>query len=405
MTPDFEAHRSEWSLRVTRREVVRIGVTMSAIGRPAADGIIAWVTKTAWGTRLWIIRRRSTLFWLTADAAPSDPAFALPLPALFIDQIMNFIQMNDEEDDDGEDVELFANEEQNVIVARSGGRYICIDHPMNPVFTPSDIPYLQAGHDTPVGQSVATVQMSDLRLFIDSCTTVPGRTEIDVYPHVSLALGNNALAWTMDWRRFGQDRLTAMIPAVTRGEGSASFFPWTVARCLCYVDPESQARVFIDGASAEYVYFVGDDWGIREVNATDEAARWTGPLIDALWAAGCATADDADPPVPAMVDFVLDDLHECHALILRSDPPGKETVRLAYVVATNVEPNEDVLAEINAVNDSLIGGRVTLRDRRVTVMVDFPCSELDSLSRRVDDLRRAVNATAGLDVFLPLFSQ
>lgn len=403
MTPDFEAHRSDWSLKVTRDEVMRLGITMSGIGRPATNGLIAWVTRTAWGTRLWIIRRGPTLFWLTAAAAPTDPSFALPLPALFIDQMMNFVSMDD--DDDADDVELFANEDQNVIVARSGRSYLCVDHPMNPEFTPSDIPYIQGGAEPPSGQAVATVRMSDMRLFVDSCRTIPGRTEIDSYPHVDLALGNGSLAWTMDWRRFGQDRLTAMIPAVTKGEGTASFFPWMVANCLSFVDPETVARVFIDGTSASYVYFVGDDWGIRAVNATDESARWIQPLIDALWAAGCATADDAEPPVPSVVDFVLDEVHECHATVLSSDSPGKETIRLASVVASNVEPTPAVLAEINLVNDTLVGSRVTLRDRRVTVMVDVPCADLANLGRRINDLRRAIAATAGLDAFLPLFSQ
>ena len=245
MRPSFEVNRTSWQIHVTREEIRRVGLALGSFGRPADDDAVAWVTKVSPRRRLWVIREGGTLYWLSADAAETDPSFALPLPDFLVSQLFELCYMNVmiEDDDDVDGVDIFANEVDNVLVARQGERYISVDHPNNPAFTPHHIPYAVPEHEHGPHHVLATVDSDDFRMFVDACTNVPRGVEIDVYPHVQMHIGDGAVASTLDWRRFGHQRLTVSVPAVTSGEGTASFHPWCPAHLLVRIRPDERVQV------------------------------------------------------------------------------------------------------------------------------------------------------------------
>ena len=112
MTPDFESHRSDWCVRVTVRELLEVHLTVNAINQKTNPGHIVWLTKGENGKRLWIYRDRTILAWVTADGEATDPSFALPIPELFVEELIDFV-------DAGNGVDIFYNEVDDTIVARS----------------------------------------------------------------------------------------------------------------------------------------------------------------------------------------------------------------------------------------------------------------------------------------------
>jgi hypothetical protein len=63
-----------------------------------------------------------------------------------------------------------------------------------------------------------------------------------------------------------------------------------------------------------------------------------------------------------------------------------------------------VLTEINRLNTSLQGVRVSLRGEEVYVAVDFPASTIDSFPAHFTSFRAGIAASKSLQTFLPLFA-
>lgn len=392
----FENHRTDWGIRVTKDEVVRVGFAVSAMSRRASDKPVVWLTKSSPTRRLWILRDRATLAWISADASPTDPRFALALPDHFIEEMMHLTADNDS-------VELFCDESEDVIVCKADGRFIAIDHPRDLEFTPFDLPYIGNTHGEPGHHAVAVASGMDLLAFANTCTNVPTRAEINFYPFVKVAIGEGTFRWTMDWRRHGLWRVSRSFPASTEGEATFTFYPWSACHVMSTQDPHGDVKVFVDGPDADFVYFVGDDWGVRIINDAEHLGHWDTQVRFALDKAGCTVDAPAGDRIPAVIDFVTPQGHTAIASIHAHDDGCTETLRLMRVVASGVTGTEPVLREINALNDSLLGARLVLRDGEVRVTVDLSPEALDNFESRLADFTRAVEICEGLDVFLPLF--
>lgn len=396
MTNLFERNRTDWSLAVAREEIMRVVTMVQGVAREAKGSSVVWVTKSTPDRRLWIIRDRHTLAWVSADAAPGDPDFALPIPEHFIEEMAWFVGIDRE-------VSLFCDETENIIVCESAGHYIAIDHPVGMEFRTLDLPYLGdvgGGHD----HAVAQVPMGDVRTFAHSCTNVPTRLEPGLLPFVAIEIGEGALRWTMDWRRHGLWRVTRSMPAETFGSATATFYPWTACRVLRSMVGEGDVRVYVGGPHADFVYFMGEDWGVRIMNDHEPVARWHSILTTELVDAGCTIAPWPGRRLPTNVVFTTPAGRACTAVVIEGDGGGNETVRFAHVVATGVEPTAGVLAELNALNAALTAVKVTLRDGEVRLTLDFDPSRTDELDPLVAGLDRAIAACQGLGEFMPLFA-
>ena len=78
-----------------------------------------------------------------------------------------------------------------------------------------------------------------------------------------------------------------------------------------------------------------------------------------------------------------------------------ETLRLAVVVARDIDESPEVLRELNQANAGLVGIRLWLDRQRVVAATDLACGHLDDLLDVVDSLTTQV---AGLDLFLGALS-
>jgi hypothetical protein len=280
MIPDFEANSSDWRIRVSVREILEVHLTIGAINQKMRPNRVVWLTKGENGKRLWIMRDRTILSWVTADGESTDPSFALPIPELFLEQLIEFVAAS------GDGIDLFCNEVEGTIVARSdNGAYLSIDHPKNVEFQKQDLPYLGNPHSDHSAPVTATVAMLDITQFAKFLFKFPSGVEWgphDLMPFAVMALDKDTLAWTMDWRRQDSYRFTGSVPASTTGAITATFFPYQMAAVLLTKDRDGEARIFIDGENAEYAYFVGDDWGIRILLDAEYLARWNHKVVREL---------------------------------------------------------------------------------------------------------------------------
>lgn len=398
MGPDFESNKSSWSVRATLGELVEVMSSLMLVshGSPTTQ---VWLTKVPNGPRLWIIRERMITAWLVADSEAHDPEFALPIPCGFIDHLVELAS-------GAGGVDIYYNEVEGTIIGRSGDRYVSTDHPEGVEFTPRDMPYFGQVHGQHLHPAIAEVTVGDLTLFSDIVLDIPRLSDADqnrLYPFVNMVIGDNQLAWTMDWRRFGGSRTTGSIRAVTHGTSHLTFYPYIVARFLKTRDDHDSARIFVDVENSDYVYVVGDKWGIRVVGDREELARWSGALRANLEESGT----DVEPPpgerIPDFIDFSVAG-HKSYASIHAHENGVSEFVRLTHILVDNTPDSPAIMNEINALNAVLVGSRIVWRDGEIRVIVEFPAKAMSDFSSHMAVFVEALRRCRDIAVFLPLFS-
>lgn len=397
MTALFEHNRTEWSLSLSEDEIMRVCRVIHGVSRRATDASVVWLTKVSPSRRLWIVRDGGTLVWVSSEAAHSDPEFALPLPEHFVEEMVSLAQTGDE-------VTLFCDESQDVIVCKAGERYLAVDHPREVEFVSLDRPYVDEP-DRAGMHALAILEEDDVEAFARGCTNVPPRIDIDLYPSVQVGIGGGQLRWTMDWRRFGLWRVTKSVPARTEGEATVSFFPWLVGRVLSMMDTSAPTRMFVSGPDADFVHIVGEDWGVRVDNYPEQMIRWHKPLLNALETAGCQVIPHRGDRFPRHATFMLPGVHHgCGASVGARDDGTGETIVLWYVVASGVYETEGLVERVNMLNAETTGARVVLRDGNVMVLLEFPADDLGNLEAYLDCFAAAIRASGTEASFLPLFS-
>jgi hypothetical protein len=400
MTPDFEFNRSSWSITVSLRELLHVELAQRALNRHESDSTVTWITRGTDGRRLWITSDDVQLCWFVAMAEREDPHFALPLPDVFVGQLLDLCQVNG-------DIEIFCNENEGTIVGRTvDGRYVAIDHPRDVTFTKSNLPYIEhpdSAHDCPVVAEMTTAETS---LFADIVQATPNHVslgEARIPPFVTISLANDMFAWTVDWRRFGYGRQTGAVPAKVTGSVTTTFYPYNLAKFFKVHDHPGEVKVFIDGPDAEYAYFVGDSWGYRITLDREHLARWMPKLRVAL-----IDFIDEDPAmahrqIPDRLHFSMDGL-SCVASIHPSATVGEELVRLTYFAATGVHETREVFDKINQLNSELVGVSVVLRDGEVRVVLEAPADNVENFDGHLMTFGEAIKRVSETESFLPLLN-
>ena len=398
MSLSFEENRTTWEIRVTKHELIRTLMLLNAIHRAPDAANVVWLTKVDPVTRAWIISERMVTTWITESADYTDPTFALPIPDSFISSLLELVA-----DDDG--IDIFCNEVEGTIIGRADDRYVVIDHPENVKFTSNNLPYQTKGSGTWPSVAIATVKNSDLEIFaeviMNGLSFLTGSN--DVLPFVTIDISKNRFAWTSDWRRFGLHRTSGGVPARTTGNITTQFYPYPVARILKMQDSDDDANIFIGGEEADYVYIGGDDWGIRVVNDTEINARWYSKLRRALYANQFSPSSMTSERMPSMLTFEVDG-HECFASLHTVDEDKDESIgRLTCVLATSIDSSLKIYEEINALNATLVGATVVLRNNELRVITDFPTDAIDNLADVTSHFVAALRKCNSLNEFLPLF--
>lgn len=398
MSIAFEQNRSDWEVRVALHELFRVHMMLVGINRNPHKRNVVWLTKVSPTKRAWIVSDRMITTWITADAHPNDPNFALPIPDSFISCLIDLAH-----DDNG--VDIFCSNIDDSIIGRAGERYALVEHPEGVEFTQRNLPYRALPHGSHNQATVATVSATDMQLFADLVVNWHPRQEVvgNVYPFVSVEIGSGQFAWTMDWRRHGMFRTTGGVPAHTSGTITTQFYPYPVAKLLKAHDIEDEVKVYIGAEDADYVYFTGDNWGIRVVNDSEINARWYYKVAFELQEQDAEVELSESERMADVIPFDIHD-HRCFASLHLAADELTEYGRLTYVVARNVEPSLGVFEKLNELNASIAGASIVLRDNDVRVVCDFALTDELDLSKTMLSFVKAIERIGHAYEILPLFA-
>jgi hypothetical protein len=106
--------------------------------------------------------------------------------------------------------------------------------------------------------------------------------------------------------------------------------------------------------------------------------------------------------MPDFIPFSIEGI-DCYASIHTREDELSEFARLTHVAATNVYVSLKLYEEINALNASLTGASVILRDDEIRVVCDFPLTESMDLTQVVAAFAAAIQQIGKVDEVLPLF--
>jgi hypothetical protein len=398
MTLAFEHNRTDWEIRISMLELLRVHMMLMSVDRDPSNKSVVWLVKMSPTKRAWVASSNFVTTWITADCHPKDPGFALPIPDQFVSSLIDLAH--------GENaVDIFCNEHEGVIIGRSNDRYAVVDHPEDVEFTLQNLPYRAQPYGSHDEAAMAIVDAVDLQLFADLVLNWHWKQKVsdNIWPFVSIEIGNNQFAWTSDWRRHGMFRTSGGVPAITKGSISTQFFPYAVARLMKAHEYEGDVKVFIGGEHADYVYFAGDDWGVRVVNDTEVNARWYYKLGRALKRAELDVQSRTSDRMPDFIPFSIEGI-DCYASIHTREDELSEFARLTHVAATNVYVSLKLYEEINALNASLTGASVILRDDEIRVVCDFPLTDELDLAKTMAAFLIAIEQIGQAYEILPLFS-
>ena len=400
MMPDFESHKSSWTIHATASELIEVSHILGMVGRRNGNSESnVWLTRIPNGRRLWIIRERVLTAWVKADAESTDPLFALPIPDRLVPHLVDLAMGSN-------GVDIYYNEMDGSIVGRGADRYVSMDHPINVQFTEKDMPYVEHVHGSHSQTSVAEVSMKDLHYFADIAHDVPSGVDWEgnsIYAFAEMFIGDNRITWTMDWRQHSAGRMSGSIPARTTESSQVCFYPYPLARFLRTREEHEEAKLFLDSEHPDYFFVVGDTWGVRMVCDRYENARWSTELQMRLRGSGVDVEDITSETYPDFIRFTVDQ-GECFASIHPSEDQMSEYIRLTHIAGNNVPDSQDVLKEINALNGSLYGSRVVLREGELRIVTEFPASAFGDFNSHMSAFKSALQRCAGITAFLPLFS-
>ena len=400
MMPDFESHKSPWVIRATATELIEVAQIIGMVGRQRGNSESnVWLTRIPNGSRLWIIRERVLTAWVVADAEATDPAFAFPIPDRLVPHLVELALGSG-------GVDIYYNEMDGSIVGRGADRYVSIDHPNDVEFTDKDMPYFGRVHGFHSEPAVAEVSLKDLHYFADIAHDIPigvDWEENQVYAFAEMFIGNNCITWTMDWRQHSAGRISGSIQASTTASSQVSFYPYPLARFLRTRAEHETAKIFFDSEHPEYFFMKGDSWGVRVVCDRYENARWSTALQMRLKAAGVEMEEVTSEFLPDFIRFSVGQ-GECFASIHPTEDQMSEYVRLTHIAGHDIPASEEILQEINALNASMYGSRVVLRDGELRIITEFPASALKDLPSHLATFKSALTRCAGITAFLPLFS-
>lgn len=400
MMPDFESNKSPWVIRATMSELIEVSQIIGMVGR--RDGNLeshVWLTRVPNGSRLWIIRERILTAWVTADAETSDPTFAFPIPDRMIPHLVELAMGSG-------GVDIYYNEVDGSIVGRGADRYVSVDHPGNVKFTEKDMPYVGHVHGHQSQTAVAEVTVGDLHYFADIAHDIPSGVDWannSVYAFAEMFIGNNRITWTMDWRQHAGGRTSGSIPARTSSSSHVSFYPYPLARFLRTREESEEAKLILDSEHPEYLFVIGDKWGARVVCDRYENARWCSDLQMRMRLAGIEIEEVKTEQYPDFIRFTINEA-ECYASIHSAEDQMSEYVRLTHIASNDLPDSSGVLREINALNASLYGTRIVLRDGELRIITEFPATALSDFATHINTFKNALQRCAGITALLPLFS-
>ena len=391
----FESHKSKWSMQLGSDEINRVlGMVHTLTSRKDGREFV-WVKRTGPSTRRWFVQGYHVRGYFDATAGPDDPEDTVTIPCYVLDLALELTEPNNE-------VTLFLNEKENILVCRVLDRYSAADaydaNDSAPTYDPvTDVEPVLRGKFMRNVQVSADVLEAIAEQYMSIRRSVYDANSNPTPPVTTLAFTPKTIRWTTDWTRFGKPAVSGMAPAVTDRYFDVTFYPlffWTYVNC-CYLDSD-----LTFGYDDNNVAIWGDGWAVWGDALSEIYVRWADRADDVLGEFGF-TRDNVLSDATALA-YENDDVSIMMEIV--DGVAGPECIRLESVLNSGVTVTEDVLRETMGLSDRLVGAKLHITESFLTVTVDIDNPRnSDDFKDGVTALLTAIGRCGEFTAALPLF--
>ena len=393
----FEAGHSSWTLTLTAVEIDRVRSMMAAINSRVDGKSIVWVKSAAPATRRWFVEGFHSRAFVDTAGADNDPVAPAAIPGYFLDSAHALAEAYGS-------VEVFFNENDNVLTAHAGAEYVAVD-----AYDPEET---AAPYDpiSDFAEMMGSKYMRNVIVRRDVIERVAGgyqrslREITDLNPPAAftrLRFTPTTMQWTTDWSRWGQPVVSGMAPATCDRYFDVEFYPffmWGFVSCFLFEDE------FTFGYDDEYVVLSGLDWAMWVKNIDEGVLRWGERANEVFSEFGFEREEDiAESLVYVNDDIVIN-------VIPLVGVAGPDCLNLSYTVVQNQDGAEfeltvEAMRELNEISAKLTNAKLCLSGSSVVIIVDIDNPRnSDQFADGVKAMLVAIGECAGLDTFLPLFA-
>lgn len=393
----FEASHSPWSLTLTAVEIDRVRSMMAAINSRVDGKSIVWVRSAAPATRRWFVEGFQSRAFVDTAGADNDPTSPAAIPGYFLDSAHALAEAYG-------CVEVFYNENENVLTAHAGAEYVAVD-----AYDPEETiaPYDPVTDFEEMMGSKHMVNVAVRRDVIERLADGYQRSMRDI-PDLNppaaftrLRFTRTTMQWTTDWSRWGRPVVSGMAPATCDREFDFEFYPlfmWSFVSCFLFEEE------FNLGFDEEHVVLSGLDWAMWVRNVDEGVLRWGDRASEVFSEFGFERVEE----ISEFLMFVNDDI------VINVVPvvgvAGPDCLNLSHTVVqnddgTDLDLSVDALRELNEISAKLTNAKLCLYGNSIEIIVDIDNPRnSERFSDGVKAMLAAIGECAGLDTFLPLFA-
>ena len=226
-----------------------------------------------------------------------------------------------------------------------------------------------------------------------------------------ITVANGRFSWISDWSRWHLPKQSGAAEAETTGAGSVGFLADVMWRTAVALGPVGTATISWNGECPTVVRMIGDDWGVECEVHHEMMFRYRSfidsafGLIDYKPDLETEFAVDTVGVIGPRMHFEKDG-RTVTASVFDAGPSCDDYVRIVTRVATADVDIPAVRAEIDRVNESLVGAKLLVIGKEIFVAVEFSLrADHEMFGREIALLEASAAKCDGLEEFLPLFSQ
>ncbi len=394
-----------WTMDIPQSELERLMAMMFVCRPRTAHGQYVSVGRVDCTTRRWVFEAEHARTWVDAPCDPLDPEEPVRLPRHFIDSLMPLA-------DSLGSVLIYRDRTTGQFVGVSGNDMVACDPWDDESGEFDDIESMGGPSDSTVS---AVVSMETVRRISSEYGTyfemAFGRTASVPPAFTGITVADGRFSWISDWSRWHLPKQSGAAEAETTGAGSVGFLADVMWRTAVALGPAGTATISWNGECPTAVRMIGDDWGV-ECEVHHEMMFRYRSFIDSAFSLidykpDLETEFDVDTVgvIGPRMHFEKDG-RTVTASVFDAGPSCDDYVRIVTRVATADVDIPAVRAEIDRVNESLVGAKLLVIGKEIFVAVEFSLrADHEMFGREVALLEASAAKCDGLEEFLPLFSQ
>lgn len=404
---DRRAHPNStgWTMEIPQSELERLMAMMFACQpRTARDQYLS-VGVADCTTRRWVFEGETARTWVDAPCDPCDPEDPVRLPRHFVDSLMPLA-------DSLGSVLIYRDRTTGQFVAVSGNDTVACDPWDDESGEFDDVESMGGPSDATV---FAVVPMETVRRISSEYGTyfemAFGRSASVPPAFTGVTVTDGRISWISDWSRWHLPKQSGSAEAETKGSGSVGFLADVMWRTSTVLGPSGTATISWNGECPTAVRMIGDGWGVECDVQHEMMFRYQSSINVGFGLSDYKQDVETEFDVNT-VGVVGPRMHfekngrVVTVSVIDPGPTYDDYARIVTRVATADVGVPAVRAEIDRVNESLVGAKLIVSGKDIYVAVDVSLAvDHEGFGRQIELLEASAGKCEGLEEFLPLFSE